>query len=109
MNTTALIWNLVSSKLVATTRCYFRLSWCIGVTSTGNIVSPTALKTVQLHRLGDANLCRAIAPVRTLLEEEKRALQCARASTLPGAAAAVMFGILLDAAARRLRINAQNG
>lgn len=100
------IWNLASGGgAVAALEGHTSDVAGVGATCSGDIVSSSWDKTVRRWQLDDPNLRRSFAPVRILLKEETQALQRARDTCRSSSpAAAVVFGILLDAAARRLWI-----
>lgn len=77
------IQNLASGEEVARLEGFSSVVAGVGVTSTGNVVSCSYGTTVRLSHLGDPDLRRAIAPVRTLLVKERAALQRARVSSSP--------------------------
>lgn len=91
--------NLESGKQVAKLEGFVNGVIDTGVTATGNVVSSRWDSTVRLWHLDDPDVRRAIAPVRTLLVEERAALQRARdacsSSSSPTTAAVVLTLIIL--------------
>lgn len=97
------IWNVASGKLVAELEeKHAYIVFSVGITRTGDVVIYGGQDDVLLWRPDDRDLRRALAPVRALLEEEKRALQRVRDALSPGAAAAAVLSIIISGHTRRI-------